>query len=371
MLRKLKTFGHTGARAVALSFVMVSAQPSYAQEIDITDVQRDLSIFAGILEESLRLNESTGLFGMSLGGVETTYLHGQGAVFEVRSPLANRRNRMGLASLSSAMQALQLRRNPFEAARLSASPVSTQATAVAELSSSDEGLYSQLLDRVSEIDFSLVAQSSIQQASQSARALRALGDVDDVAFAELEAELESLRASINENTSSLRELEQDIRTARLAEGSTISAANTEIASQSINATDSVSGDSALSTSTLSMRLDSLVAATEPLKQRALEKAEELRERSEMAEREYAEAWQRDLQLFRDQLYLALCEYGNSLRTLPDDEYVSVVLKGLGEDQPENRRADEVHVVSHEQIRLCADGNSDVSVLRQSATVYTY
>ncbi len=371
MLEKLKIFRLIEVKAVVLSFVVASAQSSHAQEVGIEELQKDLSIFAGILEESLRLNESTGLFGMSLGGVETTYLHGQGAVFEVRSPLANRRNRMGLASLSSAMQALQLRHNPFEAVRLGASPVSSQVMAIAELSSADESLYSQLLDRVSEIDFSLVAQSSIQQASQSARALRALGDVDDAAFAELEAELEGLRASINENVDSLRDLERDIRAARLAEGDSAAVVDTEITSQSISAADSMSVEPTADTSTLSLRLDSLIAAAEPLKQRALQKAEELRERSEMAETEYAEAWQRDLQLFHDQLYLALCEYGNSLRTLPGDEYVSVVLKGLGEDQPENRRADEVHVISHEQIRLCADGNSDVSVLRQSATVYTY
>ena len=85
----------------------------------------DLTLFSGILSEALKLNDSGGLFGRSLGGISSTYLVNQGVVFEVRSPLANRRNRW-LASLSSAMQALQLQENPFLAMRRSMPTVSRE-----------------------------------------------------------------------------------------------------------------------------------------------------------------------------------------------------------------------------------------------------
>ena len=52
----------------ASSLFLVSS--IYGQPADLASVQRQLAIFSGILEESLQLNESTGLFGMSLGGVE-------------------------------------------------------------------------------------------------------------------------------------------------------------------------------------------------------------------------------------------------------------------------------------------------------------
>lgn len=341
------------------SSLSLTAQLS-AQELDIAAAQRDLSIFSGILEESLRLNESTGLFGMSLGGVEATYLFGQGAVFEIRSPLANRRNRMGLASLSSAMQALQLRQNPFEAVRLSAASSAPQTAALVAAAPEEENRYSQLLNRISSIDFSLVAQSSVQQAAQSARSLRALGDVDDASYAELEAEIEGLRELINENIEALRGLESDIRAARLAENAADSQA------ESIASSTAADPDSALS-----VQLNSLLEAIEPVKERALEKAAELKERSERAEREYALAWQRDLELFREQIYQSLCEYGGSLRTLAGDEYVSLVLKGLGEDQGDGRRTDEVHVVSYDEIASCANGTVSASGLQQSSTVYSY
>lgn len=122
---------------------------------------------------------------------------------------------------------------------------------------------------------------------------------------------------------------------------------------------------------MSVQLNSLLEAIEPVKERALEKAAELKERSERAEREYALAWQRDLELFREQIYQSLCEYGGSLRTLAGDEYVSLVLKGLGEDQGDGRRTDEVHVVSYDEIASCANGTVSASGLQQSSTVYSY
>ena len=51
-------------------------------------LQRNIDIFGGVLEEALELNQGSGLFGMSLGGIDSTYLFGQGVVFEIRTPLA-------------------------------------------------------------------------------------------------------------------------------------------------------------------------------------------------------------------------------------------------------------------------------------------
>ncbi|MCG8415832.1 MAG: hypothetical protein MI746_16580, partial [Pseudomonadales bacterium] len=310
--------------------------------------QRELAIFGGILEDSMRLNDSTGLFGMSLGGVEATYLYGQGAVLEIRSALANRRNRMGLASLSSAMQALQIRQNPFEAMRRDSASTSPQVASLAAAEDSLATGYRQLLDRIANIDYSLVAQSAMQQAAQSARALRALGDVDDSSYAALEQELASLRDRVDENVQALRSLEQEIRTSRASE----------------TAPNNANSD-------FSAQLDSLVQAFEPVKDMALAKAAELRARSEQAEQDYALAWQQDLENFRLQLYESVCEYGSTLRSIPSDENLSIVLKGLGEDQGDNRRSDEVHVMSNRDIRDCGNQEIDAATLRERSLAYTF
>jgi hypothetical protein len=325
---------------------------AFAQEQNIEDVQRNLAIFSGILEESFDLNESTGLFGMSLGGVESTYLSHQGAVLEIRSPLANRRNRMGLASLSSAMQALQLRQNPFEAMRSRAAApasASTQSLALAEAESAPAGIYQQLMDRIANIDYSLVAQTAMQQAAHSARSLRALGELDDVSFDDLNEQINNIRSDISASITELRQIEQEVR----------AQASTAVATE----------DSA--DSSLSMRLEELLQRMQPLRDQALGMAQDLKARSEQAEQDYALAWVEDLAVFEADLYQTLCEYGSTLSAIPEDQNISLILKDLGEDRGENRRTDQVHVVRKLDISACGRGEFDSDSLRERATRYSY
>lgn len=328
-----------------------------AQEQDIEDVQRNLSIFSGILEDSLSLNESTGLFGMSLGGVESTYLFHQGAVLEIRSPLASRRNRMGLASLSSAMQSLQLRQNPFEAMRArGASPVAAaQSLSAAPVASAESGVYQQMMDRIANIDYSLAAQTAIQQATHSARALRALGELDDSAFDDLSAEIETMRDTVAINIAELRGIEREVR---------------DQASSTVSAT-AVAETSANTESTLAVRLDDLLQRIEPIQDQALSMAQELKTRSEQAEQDYALAWQADLVAFEALLYDTLCEYGGTLSVIPEDQNISLILKDLGDDRGDNRRTDQVHVVRKSDISSCGRGEIDAVALADRATRYSY
>ena len=84
-----------------------------AQEINLHELQLNMEAFSAIIEEALELDRGAGLFGMTVGGVDPTYLYGQGVLLEVRTPLANQRNRLNLVSLNSAMRTLQ-GGNPFE-----------------------------------------------------------------------------------------------------------------------------------------------------------------------------------------------------------------------------------------------------------------
>lgn len=333
--------------AVMTLVFLVSIPTANAQPGNLPAVQQQLTIFAGILEESLKLNESTGLFGMSLGGVEPIYLQGQGALFEIRSPLANRRNRMGLASLSSAMQALQMRQNPFELMRRNLNQAAGSTSERSADSDSGNSAYSQLLDRIAAIDYSTVARNAMQQASQSARALQALGDLDDAGFNQLNAEIAEMGQTLESYLERLRNLELEVR---------------EQISMDENATNE---------DELGARLESLLQGLEPIKDQALARAGELREQAARAEREFAEQWQKDLVEFRDSLYQTLCEYGGTLQDLPEAENVSIVLKGLGEDRADNRRTDQIHIVSKSLVLACARGEIDAIALQARASSYTY
>ena len=144
--------GHDCRQVIWICCAWLAASSGHAQGPSLQELHEDLKLFSGILGEALKLDDSSGLFGRSLGGVSSTYLMNQGAVFEVRSPLANRRNRMGLASLSSAMQALQLQENPFLAMRRSMPAVSPESPSLAVESTTPDDRYQRLRDQIATSD---------------------------------------------------------------------------------------------------------------------------------------------------------------------------------------------------------------------------
>ena len=76
-------------------------------------------------------------------------------------------------------------------------------------------------------------------------------------------------------------------------------------------------------------------------------------------------------MFREQLYQALCQYGTTLQKLPDNESISLVLQGLGEGGADNRRSDQIHIVSKADILACSRGEIDFTALQERAVSYTY
>ena len=339
------------ALSAALSILLcLLLQSGFAQSEQLQEIQRDLALITGILEEELGLNESAGLFGRSLGGISSTYLMSQGVVFEVRSPLANRRNRMGLASLSSAMQALQLQENPFLAMRRSQPVAAAQTTALAADVTSQDSRYLQLQDQIANIDFSLVVNTAIQQATHSARALRALGSVDEDGYEALFAEVEALRGQIETNVAELRELEAELRMQQVEPDSAAESADT---------------------SGIQQRANDLLQRLEPIKSEALALASDLRDRSAQAEADFALQWQQDLLTFERALYGTLCEYGETLAHIPGRESLSFILQGLGDDREDSRRTDKVHIVKQEDISACVAQTFDSESLRARSTSYTY
>ena len=334
----------------------VSAVSATAQGPQLEDLQRNIDIFSGVLEDALDFEESKGLFGLSLGGVESTYLIGQGVVLEVRTPLANSRNRLSLASLNSAMQTLQVRGNPFETLALSQSRTQSLSSsapvppvmAMMNQSADSTSVYTQMMEQIADVDYSLAVNNAIQQAAESARSLRSLGSVDDGDYEELRADIEGLRAEMGKKMQGLRELEAQIRE------STVQA----IADSNIE-------------EEMRLKLDTVIAQIEPLREQAVAKATELRLRSELAEQAYTQRWQQDVVVFEDKLYQAMCDYGSTLRELPSNERVSIILTGLGEQGEDLRRTDKIHVFSKADLQECQSDDISVATLRERSDHYSY
>ena len=343
---------------LAYAIAMVSTASAIAQDPRIEGLQRNIDIFSGVLEEALDFEEAKGLFGLSLGGIESTYLLGQGVVLEVRTPLANSRNRLSLASLSSAMQTLQVRGNPFESIALSQSQSGTQAQfSLAQASPvmalrnqplEPTSFYAQMMERVTNVDYSLAVNNAIQQAAESARSLRSFDSIDESDYEELRTVIEGLRVEMRERMQGLREIEEQIR------GS---------AAQSIT-------DSSLEKE-LRLKLETVMAQIESLREQAVAKAAELRLRSDQAEQVYTRQWQQDVVVFENKLYQAMCDYGSTLRELPGDERVSIILTGLGDQRVDQRRTDKIHVFNKADLHECQSGGISVATLRERSNHYSY
>ena len=331
-------------------FLLLIALPVAAQQSEIDSLKSDIDLFAGVLEEALDLNQNSGLFGLSLGGVDPVYLRGQGLVIEVRSQLANRRNRLNLASLNSTMQSLRTGENPFDAFRRRTAENATSLDSVlnggdTETEDSVDSFYQQMMQRVADVDYSLVINTAIQQAGNSIRSLRSLGDMDEEDFQRIRSELDALRDRMTQGVESIRSLQQEARVA-------------------------ASADSALDESTFGARLDELLANFEPLRDEALQKARELQLRMDQAEADYAQRWRADILEFESKLYAALCDFSAPLRNLPENETLALVLQGLG-DETNNQATDKVHVVSLTAIRSCQQGVITSQQLQADSISYSY
>ncbi len=346
-----RRLGYAGRWALWVCYTCLAASNGYAQGPSLQEMHDDLALISGILGEALKLNDSGGLFGRSLGGISSTYLVNQGAVFEVRSPLANRRNRMGLASLSSAMQALQLQENPFRAMRRSMPTVSLESPSLAAESTTLDDRYQLLRDQISNIDFSLVVNTAVQQATHSVRALRALGSVDESTYSVLFAQIESLRVRGGERVDELWLLESELRNS---------------SSVSFGASPSDDAQEALAA-----RLEVLMQQLIPIREEALTLAADLKERAAQAETQFADQWQRDLTNLEEDLYASLCAYGETLERIPADESLSFVLKGLGDEPTGARRTDKVHIVLRSDLSRCVEGEIYWPQLRSVSVSYSY
>jgi len=337
---------------VAYAIAMISTASAIAQDPRIEGLQRNIDIFSGVLENALDFEEAKGLFGMSLGGIESIYLLGQGVVLEVRTPLANSRNRLSLASLNSAMQTLQVRGNPFESIALSQSQfASAQASPVMALRNQPlepASFYAQMMERVTNVDYSLAVNNAIQQAAESARSLRSFDSIDESEYEELRTVIEGMRVEMREKMQGLREIEEQIR------GS---------AARAIT-------DSSLEEE-LRLKLDTVMVQIESLREQAVAKATELRLRSDQAEQVYTRQWQQDVVVFENKLYQAMCDYGPTLRELPEDERVSIILTGLGDQGVGQRRTDKIHVFNKADLQECQSGGISVATLRERSDHYSY
>ena len=339
-------------KVLSLVFFAQIAAYSQAQEVDLLRIKDELNAVSMRLEESLGFREGAALFGMNRGRVNAIYLYGQGVLLEIRTPLANERNRLQLASLHSTMQTLQSE-NPFEQFLLQNSVSDVASREDVKNASS---IYQGVLDRIETIDSTLSFSRAIQQAQDSVRLLRALENIDDAGYEALRTELQGLQSNMDENTLALAQLEEEMQ---VWFGTEIGVPREKTDGSNVPEQD------------FDRRLSALIETIEPLKELAVEKAEQLTERAQIAEQDHIAQWEGSVLEFEMSLYEYVCDSRLFLRSMPLDENVTFLLKGLGEESESLAgHSDKLHVLKNLDVKKCQTANIDPSELLELAHQYS-
>ena len=331
--------------------MFLCATSGLAQEVDLFKIHEELESFSIELAERLGFRDGAALFGMNRGTVSAVYLYGQGILVEVRTPLANERNRLQLTSLKTAIRTLEIE-NPFERFLLqNASDGFNQTN-----NSDADNFYQTILDRIDTIDSTLTFSRAIQQASDSVRLLRELDDITETEYVGLRSELQSLQARMDEHNLALKKLEEDAQLLSVRDG---------------NEFDYKVEGSTTAESYFEENLNTVIESIEPLAQLAARKAEYLLRRAESAEESYLRAWQGKVFEFELSLFELVCNFKSFSYSLPLSEYLTFVLKGIGDGSVGvGANSDKLHVLSKSDIEKCQNGNIGAIELLELARQYS-
>ena len=108
-----------------------------------------------------------------------------------------------------------------------------------------------------------------------------------------------------------------------------------------------------------------------LEELAVEKAEQLTERAQIAEQDHIAQWEGSVLEFEMSLYKYVCDSRLFLRSMPLDENVTFLLKGLGEESDSLAgHSDKLHVLRNLDVKKCQTANIDPSELLELAHQYS-
>ncbi len=348
------SLGHRlGYAAISCALAGGVAQSAQAQSPALEEMQRNIDIFSGVLREGLDLNARAGIFSPLNGSVRGTYFREQGIVLEIISPLSNTRTSFSWQTLEDSLRQLSGQLSSFAESQMPRiSPPDLDAMrdtmALSLRAESAQGMYAQVLESLRDVDVSGAVESALAQAGESARKVHQLGQVDDARLNRLMEELSTLRASLSERVQALSALRTEATAVPQADDAATSAKVDQLRSQLEQVRDGMSG----------------------LQAQAVTLAEEWRSRAEEARSAREAQWASELASFETSLYELTCRYAAAVRELPEGEHLTLVLKGLGEEQ-NARYADRIHVLRKADIEQCQQGALTAAQLQERGAPYSF
>lgn len=342
---------------IALAAVLgTSGGTALAQNLSVEQLQemrRSIDVFSGLMRESLGLNERRGVFSSRAGDVQGFYLAGQGIVLEMITPLQGYRSTTNMQSLNSALEDLSsqlgslmgrgvVSRPDFDALR--------NSMAMSLRSEEIAAFYREQMQQISALLDMPAIEQALAAAAASAHNLSSLGEIDAEAMERINEQMQTLREQLAQRLGEAEALRQEIRERAIQTDA--------IPSEEIQANWEQARE----------QLEVQVAA---LREQIAEQAQVLQQRNAVLEAERLAQWQRDVADLEDQVFAVVCDYASGLRTLPDDEHLSLKMVGLGGQPEDGRRPDRMHVFARSDLLACQRGDLDPQGLRSRATSYNF
>lgn len=340
--------GARGFSSAAFALLCATTGVAHAQDVVLEEMQRNIEIFSGVLREGLDLNSRAGIFSPLNGSVRGTYFMKQGVVLEIISPLGNSRSSINWQSLEGSLQQLSGQISDFVSARANAADLASMRESMALSLRADaaRGAYADLLEQLRDTDFSATVENALKEVTDSARSLHQWGRIDDARLQQITRELASMRESLNERMQALMALRAQ---ASAGDSSTLDEAQLQ---------------------QLRERVEQWRASIAPLQEQAVNRAREWAAQAEQARQEREQQWLSSRAGFETNLFELACNYSAALRSLPEDEHLTLVLKGLGE-QNGTRYQDRIHVLDKRDILRCQQGDISPAELQARASTYSY
>ncbi|OUS25399.1 hypothetical protein A9Q98_12590 [Thalassotalea sp. 42_200_T64] len=118
------------------------------------------------------------------------------------------------------------------------------------------------------------------------------------------------------------------------------------------------------------KLEQKKAKIEKVKAKISKRAEQYKKQVKQAQAEKAKQQQQFYQQLETTVTQVFCNYGGGLKALPDDEYVSMIIKGAG-SKVGNRIKDKVLVFSKQDVKNCVLEKIDAKTLLTKANGYQF
>lgn len=345
-----------GILPALLMLAGLSVTPAIAQDVLTPESRLELEQAVERLQETLGLNVRSGLFASRAGDISATYLARQGLMLELSTPLGARRGLVSLNTVNASLQSLSSQLAQMNRPQLpTITPPDIDAVretmALSVRRDQAAEYYRSMLDRVAEIDVSAEIEEALQAINTSAAALQGTDNPEASGLAEearrlrqqLQDQLQTQRARLEALTEQLRQR---------------SAESTEPPPESLQ-------------EQWQQQLAALLASMEPLRQAATTKANELNEQLEALRQRRLEQWQQELHEFESRLFARVCADPVFAGLIPGQEYLTLVLTGLGEETAAGERRDRIHVLGAGDLQACVSGQINAGDLLQLSTSYDY